>query len=148
MPQTFHPFPVGSMARAVLGTLILLAIALVVRDYLEPHTLTIILAILIIGLLVIAGRFASSRFKTIELGERTITYQSGILSSRKITLAYDKITEASFYQHLMDRIFGVGTLNIDTAGGMPIAINVADIRAGDYKIIMDQINAKGGGRFP
>ncbi len=148
MPQTFHPFPVGSMARALLGTLILLIIALLLRDYLEPHTMTIVLAIAVIGLLVIAGRFASSRFKTIELGDRTITYQSGILSSRKITLAYDKITEASFYQHLTDRIVGVGTLNIDTAGGMPIAINVADVRAADYKTIMDQINAKGGGKFP
>ncbi len=136
------------MARALLGTFILLVIALLVRDFLEPHTMTIILAILIIGAIVIAGRFASSRFKTIELDERTITYQSGILSSRKVTLAYDKITEASFYQHLTDRVFGVGTLNIDTAGGMPIAINVADIRAADYKTIMDQINAKGGGKFP
>ncbi len=148
MPQTFHPFPVGSMARALLGTLILLAIALLIRDYLEPHTLVVLLVIIAVGAVVIAGRFASSRFKSIELGERTITYQSGILSSRKITLAYDKITEASFYQHLMDRVFGVGTLSIDTAGGTPIAIRVQDIRSADYKTIMDRINEKGGGKFP
>jgi uncharacterized membrane protein YdbT with pleckstrin-like domain len=148
MTFSFHPFPIAGMVKALAATLVLLAAFFLIRDFLGGEWMPLSAVVGLAGLAVVFMRFLASRFRTISLDEKSVTYSSGIVSSRKITLPYSKITEASFDQNLVQRVFGVGTLNVDTAGGTPIAINVQDVRSGDYKTLMEKLNSHSGGGVP
>ena len=54
--------------------------------------------------------FIRSKFYSIELDDQVITYKGGVLSTRKIIIPYARVTEASFTQTIIQRIFGVGNL--------------------------------------
>jgi uncharacterized membrane protein YdbT with pleckstrin-like domain len=45
---------------------------------------------------------------------------------------------------LIQRLFGVGSLNIDTAGGSDMAIRMADVKYSDIKLVLGEVKAKGG----
>jgi len=74
-----------------------------------------------------------------------VTYITGILSRKRVVLPYQRISEASYDQGFVQRIFGVGTLRIDTAGGTTMAISVPDIIYKDLQEILGVINKKSGG---
>jgi uncharacterized membrane protein YdbT with pleckstrin-like domain len=116
----------------------------VVREYIERIFITLLLALWLIGLAFVLVAFLRAKFHTITLDENTLTYNSGILSLRRIVLPFSRITEASYTQDLVQRIFGVGTLNVDTAGGSDVAIHVHDIKYKDLKMILDDINRRSG----
>jgi membrane protein YdbS with pleckstrin-like domain len=88
--------------------------------------------------------YLASRFQTLTLEENSMLFQSGIISTRRIMLPYSKITETSYAQGLLQRVFGVGTLNVDTAGGANVAIHIPDVRHEDMKAILSEIKARSG----
>ena len=144
MAHSFNPHPVVPAVRIVITIIIVSAAVYLIRDLLGELLLTILIVIWLIGLFYIFLAFLMAKFHRVSLDGNTITYNSGILSIRKIVLPYSRITEASFNQSLLQRIFGVGTLNVDTAGGANMAIHVNDIKHSDLQRILDLINRRSG----
>ena len=59
-------------------------------------------------------------------------------------MPYVKITEAGYSQGLIQRIFGVGTLTLDTAGGSAVAIYLSDIKRSDIDEVLSEVREKSG----
>jgi uncharacterized membrane protein YdbT with pleckstrin-like domain len=144
MAHSFHPHPVVAVTKVIIMTLLLSALVFVMRDILERILYPLIISVWLVGLVFVLIAFLASRFQTLTLDENSMLFQSGILATRRIMLPYAKITETSYVQGLVQRAFGVGTLNIDTAGGMNMAIHMPDVKHDDLKKILGEIRAKGG----
>ena len=144
MERSFHPYPIVAITRITLMSIILSSIILYLRDYIENIYITLLIVVWLIGLAFMLVAFISTRFQTLILEDNTMMFRSGLISLRKVVLPYAKITEASYTQGIIQRVFGVGTLLVDTAGGANVAIHMSDIKYADLKRILDEINSKGG----
>jgi uncharacterized membrane protein YdbT with pleckstrin-like domain len=78
---------------------------------------------------------------TIALGESGITYSVGLFSRKEIVIPYSQVTEASYTQGILQRIFGVANLSVDTPGGSNMAIHLTDVRYADVKKTLDRIHS-------
>jgi uncharacterized membrane protein YdbT with pleckstrin-like domain len=144
MERSFNPHPIVAVTKVIIMAALLSILLYVMKDVVERIFSTLLLSLWLVAFVFVTISLIAARFHTLTLEENTIAYNSGILSLRRIVLPYAKITEASYTQSLIQRIFGVGSLNIDTAGGDSVAIRIHDIRYGHLKTILDEINAKGG----
>jgi uncharacterized membrane protein YdbT with pleckstrin-like domain len=142
--RSFNPYPIVAIARIFISAIFLTGVLFLFRDTVANYLSTLLLLVWLVSFMYMLAAYLRSRFYSITLEDQFITYQSGILSTRKVVLPYAKITEASYSQSLPQRLFGVGTVNIDTAGGTNIAIRLIDIRSDDMKEILGEINRKGG----
>ncbi len=144
MAHSFHPHPIVGATKIFLMTVFLTVFVLLVRDLLERILLPLIAALWLIGIVFVLVAFIASRFQTLTLEENGMLYQSGVISTRRILLQYAKITETTYTQGIVQRIFGVGTLYVDTAGGSNVAIRMNDVRHSELKKILGEIKMKGG----
>ena len=85
-------------------------------------TLVAIVASMVVGLVVLAGiivLFQWLAYKNLyyELGPDEFSRYSGILSKKRVHVPYQRIQSVDQRASLLQRIFGVCTVNIDTAGG-------------------------------
>lgn len=144
MASSFHPYPIVAITRIFLMGLLLSALMYLLRDYLEGIFPPLIILIWLISAAFMLVAFIATRFHTITLDENTLMYRSGLISLRKVVLPYARITEASYSQGIIQRLFSVGTLNVDTAGGANVAIHINDIKYSDLQLILDEINSKAG----
>ncbi len=141
MPYTFHPFPiVRAMKNAVTTILILVLIALF-RENLGTLDVPLVFVVLAFGVISIVSTFALANTFSITLGDSAIIYRFGVLTRTEYTLPYSKITEARFFQGVMDQFLGLGTLTIDTAGYTDIPLHIPEIRLKDIRRSIDAINA-------
>lgn len=130
------------MAEAIILGVVICVLLFHYGALLGDYLFIAILAAAAIFLAITVLAFLRSRFETISLDDRTISHTSGILSTRKIIVPYDKVTEAKYSQGILHRIFGVGSLRVDSAGGTEIAINVDEVRKADLETILSAINDK------
>ena len=144
MPHAFNPYPAVAMAKFFLFGIIISGIIYLWRDIFGDMLIQAFAISWAVFLFFILLAFIRSKFYTIELEEQSITYKAGILSTRKIIIPYSKVTESSFTQTIFQRLFDVGNLNIDTAGGSDVAIRMNDVKHSDLKIILGDINQKTG----
>jgi len=56
--------------------------------------------------------------ETLEVYEDRFTYRKGIFSRSEVTVPFSRMTNYASEQNLFDRIFGVGTFKIETAGSV------------------------------
>jgi len=54
----------------------------------------------------------------LEVYEDRFTYRKGIFSRNEVTVPFSRITNYAADQNVFDRIFGVGTFKIETAGSV------------------------------
>jgi putative membrane protein len=144
MAHSFHPHPIVGATKILIMTILLSALVIVMRDVLERILFPLIAALWVIGIIFIAVAFVTSRFQTLTLEENGMLYQSGIISTRRILLSYAKITETTYTQGLVQRLFGVGTLFVDTAGGSNVAVRMNDVKHAELQKILHEIKIKGG----
>jgi uncharacterized membrane protein YdbT with pleckstrin-like domain len=144
MAMSFHPHPAVVVAKLILITAALDVLLYLTRDILDRIYITLMLAVTLLGVLLIILAVIRTRFLKITIDENTITYSAGVFATREVVLPFRKITEASFRQSLVQRVFGVGTLDVDTAGGDMMAISVGNIRYSDLKKILATINRNTG----
>ncbi len=123
--------------------LILTGLLFLIREFLDRVFVTLLMLLWLITFAFVLLAFLASRFHTLTLEENSIIYHSGIISTRNVILPYAKITEASYTQGLVQRVFGVGTLKIDTAGGSDVAIYLNDVKYDDLKKILGEVNTRG-----
>ncbi len=143
--HSFTPVPIVGAAKILVFAVILSTIILLLRDFIDFVNDLYFDILMIIGLIVvirIVFLFIMARFHVVTLDDNTISYHHGIIATKRIILPYPRITEASYTQGIIQRLFGVGTLRLDTAGGSIVAIKVDDIKKSDLEMILGDVNAK------
>ena len=144
MPYTFHPFPIVRALKSALITILILLLVALFRDDLGTLTVPLVFIVAAFGIISILSTFALANTFSITLGDSAIIYRFGVLTRTEYTLPYSKITEARFFQGIMDQFLGLGTLTIDTAGYTDIPLHIPEIRLGDIRRSIDAINSTGG----
>jgi uncharacterized membrane protein YdbT with pleckstrin-like domain len=144
MVHSFRPYPAVAIVKLLLIAVFVSVMLFILRESIAQYLLTVLILLWLITLFYMLVAYLRSMFHVIELEDKVLTYRSGIISTRKIVIPYAKITEASYTQSLLQRIFGVGNLNVDTAGGSMVAIHLNDVKYSDIKMILGDINKKGG----
>jgi|GEM_PF-3582580 len=124
MADVIHPNPIGQIATGVLiGALI----SIVLFYFFSGAGFFITTLMFLWGIITILSAYAFlvTRFITLEVSERELIYKRGIFSLDRIHVPFRKITGLFMRQTLIERIFSLGTLEIDTAGGpfSEVAIN-------------------------
>ncbi len=144
MAYSFNPNPILGGSRIIILSVILTVAAFFLQPYIERIFIPLVGLLWLIAILYVALIYAAAKFEVITLSETSVTHTKGVLSRRNVVLPYVKVTEATYSQTLMQRIFGVGTLHLDSAGGSMVAINVANIKKRDIDMIIADVNKKSG----
>lgn len=144
MEHSFHPHPVIAAVKIFLYLLALTALLFMGRDFLGDLFLQLLAVGWLAGIASVFLAFLMAKFQTMTLGANTITYSHGIIATKRVILPYARITETSYTQGPLERILGVGTITIDTAGGSEIAIHVGNVRYSDIRALLQEIGEKTG----
>lgn len=142
MTYSFRPFPIIEALQAVSGAVALSVILLVSMVFIGSLAIPLIILVWAVALFRLISIFTWARYQVITLGEDTVKYQRGIISRDSVELPYARITEKGFSQGLLERMFGVGRLRLDTAGGTYMAIYLPDVRENDMQKAIDMIGKK------
>ena len=90
----------------------------------RAHPFLFILAVLSIavfglGILILLYWYIKTRMTTLTVTEHDITYEQGILSKDRTSVSLRHVRAVRVTQGFINRIFGVGTIEISTAGYEP-----------------------------
>lgn len=120
----FVPFAIISLAGAPLaGPMV----------FVVPAVLVLFLGIMVLNMVV---RLRTTRYEVHGWG---VAVASGWLGRSRVECRYEKVTDVSVTQGVWGRIFGFGTIRINTAGGAEAPVNFAGVRAPDQvKLIVDR----------
>ena len=142
MPHKFHPYPIVQVVKLFIFAVLFSLLFIFLSGRFGDMEYAIVTVIWLLCIFLALRAFISAQFQTIMLEDATITYLSGVLSRDRVILPYAKITEATFRQSIIQRMFGVGTLFVDSAGGSTVAIYLEDIRSDELEKIVKAINKK------
>ena len=140
MENSFHPYNIIKITKVVLLAILLSALLFYIKDMIGNMFYYLLAVVIGISIFYIILIHIISRFTTITLGNGSLIYSSGVLSKREFVLTYSKISESGFVQTFTQRLFGVGTLTIDTPGGVENVVNVHDMKASDAKVILSAVD--------
>jgi len=88
-----------------------------------------------------AGFFVMSRFVSLEVRDSDMLVKKGMLNVSTSIVPYRNITDARYSQALVERLFGLGTLEIDTAGSQD-TIRIYSIRSSDADEILQNLGKR------
>ena len=142
MTESFNPVPIVAAVKYTLTGFLLSAALVILGNVIGGISFLLILLVWAVTLFKIAIAFLKAQYHLLTLEKNTILYTYGIVSRNRTVLPYARVTEAGYDQGFLQRIFQVGTLRIDSAGGSATAIYLPDIREIDLKKILKQINKK------
>jgi membrane protein YdbS with pleckstrin-like domain len=140
----FNPNPIVAAVGYFIMAIFLSLALYFFREYIGEFFLLAVAIVWLMALIKVSLRYAHAKFELITLDENSMKYTRGILFQKNIILPYAKVTEAKYAQTPLQRIFGVGTLNVDSAGGAAVAIHVFDVNKSDIELIIKEINEKSG----
>ena len=108
----------------------------------RAHPFLFILAVLSIavfglGILILLYWYIKTRMTSLTVSEHDITYEQGILSKDRTSVSLSHVRAVRVTQGFVNRIFGVGTIEISTAGDEP-EFTVRDLP--DPHVIREAIN--------
>ena len=72
---------------------------------------------MIIGAIAVGAAALAYRYKWYEFGSAEFSFYSGILSKKRTHIPYQRVQSVNEKMSLLQRIVGVCTVTIDTAGG-------------------------------
>jgi len=95
-----------------------------------------------ITILIVAMIAFAATFTSVKLSPEGITCAKGILNRDTTFIPYEEISDVKYTQMFPERIFGVGTLFINTAGSPTVEVIVHSMRKSDITIIMKEIKGR------
>lgn len=122
------PRPIAAVGalRSVLGLLPFVFFS----SFLEgPRRAFVLLAAVGLVLMFIAIRFAQLRRTEYVATERRVYARAGLVGTTVNQLTYDKITDITFHQDLLGRMFGYGSVTLQTAGSNQAPITMVGLGA-------------------
>lgn len=90
--------------------------------------LSVILVPVLAGVVVLLIWYWSVRNEKLTIIDDQIYYEQGIFSKHRSQINISDIRNIRVYESLVNRIFGVGTLGISTAGQGNIEIEIAGVK--------------------
>lgn len=79
----------------------------------------LLIAVFGVGLLILLWWYLQCKSSTLTVKERDILYEKGLLSKNRVEFGIAGVRTVKVNQSFFDRIFGVGTIQIYTAGDQP-----------------------------
>jgi uncharacterized membrane protein YdbT with pleckstrin-like domain len=146
MVKVIHPNPVVKIAKALLVAVLLTVALYVLRDYTRDvfgWALAIIWGIALLSCLL---AFISTMFVTLEISENDLVFKKGILAVKTVLVPYNRVSDTRYNQSIVERLFGVGTLEVETASESGVAIRIPAVRYDDVKGIMQSVTGSSGAR--
>jgi membrane protein YdbS with pleckstrin-like domain len=140
----FNPNPVVAAVGYFIIAIVLNIALFFFRSFVGNLLPAVVGLIWLFTVIKIVMRYTHAKFELVSLDEKSMKYTKGIFFQHNIILPYVKITEATYFQTPLQRLFGVGTLKIDSAGGSTVAIFVYDVNKSDIELILQEVNEKAG----
>ncbi len=141
MVKVIHPTPVVKVAKAILLAVLLTIVLYAMRDYVQGIFVQVLAIIWGLAILACLAAFVSVMFTTLEIGDDDLVFKKGLLAVKTVLVPYDKVTNTRYNQSLVDRLFGVGRLDVETAG--QLAFMIPSVRYDDVKGIMQSVTGSG-----
>lgn len=106
-----------------------------------PALATLVLAAAVIFAACLALSLVVWRVRTWELTDEGVVMRWGLLSKRQLTIPYEHIHTADMSSELLDRLFGLMTLDLDTgaAAAEGDAARMRGLRAGEAKALRAEL---------
>ncbi len=142
MTYTYHPSHIVNVVKAVLFILVFGFLGFLIRGFLGDFFLPLEGAVVAVGIIYAAVTYAHSQSYTVTLDEEDIIYNHGIMTMKKFVLPFEKVTESSYSQTLIQRLFGLGNLNVDTPGGTEMVLRLTDVAMTDIEMTLNAIKKK------
>jgi uncharacterized membrane protein YdbT with pleckstrin-like domain len=144
MVNVIHPTPVVKVAKALLLAILLTLVLYALVGYGGDFFLDALAVIWGLAILACLSAFVSVTFTTLEIGDDDLVFKRGVLAVKTVLVPYDKVTNTRYTQSLVDRLFGVGRLDVETAG--QLAFMMPAVRYDDVKGIMQNVSGSGANK--
>lgn len=109
----------------------------------SPFAVLLPIGVALVGGLVAWNAIMQFRRTTYEIHAWGVAVASGWLSRRRVEARYEKVTDVTVIQPILGRLFGFGTLQINTAGSNEAAIQFHGVRRPDeVKALVDQARTR------
>lgn len=130
------------IVQIIIGAVVVSAIILYFGGLLEDLMLIALGGV--VGAAILLGMLARiiQLFKTIEIGEKSVKVMTGIIHIKSMLIPYERITHVQTTQTLSQRILGLGTLSIDTAGSDMVEVVLRDVPQKYLQKILHNIEEK------
>ncbi|MBI5228279.1 PH domain-containing protein [Candidatus Micrarchaeota archaeon] len=142
MTYSFHPSHIVHMVKAVIFVLFFGFLTFLLKGILGDFFLPIEGAIFGAGVIYGAIKYAQVQSYTVTLDENELIYTTGIATMKKTVLPFSKVTESNYTQTIIQRIFGLGNLKVDTPGGTEMAVHLKDAAMSDIEMTLNAIKKK------
>jgi len=139
-----HPNPIVGQVKVLLLLLLISALYVFLQGFSKLFSDPLILIAWGIGILSIIYLSIAARFISLDIGENDLLFKRGILSIRTSLVPFAKVTDARYSQTIAERIFSVGTLEVDTAGSNNVAIYIPSVPFRDLERVIETVRAKRG----
>ncbi len=114
-------------AGAIVGAAALSCIFIKLHNWIN-FPLEIVLAIIaVFSIASIVVSFIKAKIQYIEVDSEGVTMHSGLFNKKTTYVPYERITNIHTHKSLLERIFGLGGLQVDTAGTNKVEINMGNI---------------------
>lgn len=114
--EAFHPTARAVYIKIFILGLIFTSLAFALQDIISKFLVDFLLILWTLLVLVAIISKIYTKFTTVKIEETGLTITKGILSIKKIFIQYKNISNVRIHQTLFERIIGVGSIGIDTAG--------------------------------
>lgn len=142
--KKIHPNPIVAQVKTFLTIIFITILMLLIREYVPEISVLIIMAAWLLGIIQIIFFSISAKFISLDIGENDLLYRKGVFSMKTSLVPYKKITDSRYSQSLFERMFSVGTLEIDTAGSDRVSIHLPSVPFKDLERIINTVRAKRG----
>ena len=102
---------------AYIAVIVLILAAFVLQHYYEPKWplwLPLVLAVLFLWII---SRHLKRMSRRLTISVERLVYEEGLLGKSTRTIPLAKVQDVRVDQSLLDRLFGVGSVSMETAGG-------------------------------
>ena len=140
--ETYRAKPFVPIAKSSIIAVVILVAIFQFREALSEFFLPIMGAVIFLAMIKNILIVIKTRERFIRLEENALVYGVGLLSMKEYIMPYNKITEANYTQSIIERIFGLGTLKVDSPGGTDTPVVLPYAAKSDVNRILEVIKTK------
>jgi len=129
-----------------LAAIVLIAILIITGGFLGNTMIILIGIIIFLALIATVVSTITIKVRTVEIGEYAVTVKTGLLNTRTIMIPYERMTNVNIKRGIFDRLMGMGTLEIDTAGTAQTEVIMPYMLNKDLEHIMSELSTKAKGK--
>jgi membrane protein YdbS with pleckstrin-like domain len=130
------------VALVVVGAMLLALMFLVLEPFLGELLMPLATAVVIVFVAIDIVNYIKYSNTRVENAEAGVTFSSGIFRRTVVTYPYGKVTGIRTDVSIIDRLFGLKTLMIDTAGEAGIELIIHDVPAGGCDMFCKELHGR------